>query len=126
LDDCSNKDDYLVDSAGWETLWNENVLKQVSKQTTLDTRFVRLENDRSVAIFQVSLPYVDFLYSTQGVHIMALYPKNIEDMSRVHNSALAYYKLKDASSWQPIEVNKSSADLNLLIEWQMDFANVNR
>lgn len=116
-------DNYLSENVSWETLWQEGVISRVSPQAALDVTTVE-ENATggTTAVFQVSLPYSEFLNVSQKVYLMALYPRRF-NIENPYKYALAFYKLKNAASWQPIEVTKAQTDLNLLIEWRMEFSN---
>lgn len=111
----------------WTELWREDLIYQVSKLSVLDSIYTRVEtNGTPSVVCQVSIPYYDFLQNSQDIYFMALYPKRINSIAP-SESALAYYELKSANgTWSPLTIDKTQSDLNLLIEWQMDFTNRER
>jgi hypothetical protein len=110
-------------SYSWDSYWENGLPIQVSQLTVLDTIYTRTAaNGTPSVVFQVSIPYHTFS-GTQDIYLMALYPKRINTITPA-KSALAFYELKNVTkSWSPLTVDNKQSDLNLLIEWQMDFMN---
>lgn len=117
----------------WQQYWQNGAdrlghsyIQTVLQPVTLETVFTTNTGNgtETSTVCQVSIPYTSFAKTSQDVHLMALYPRRI-NYAAPQDSALAFYELKDLSgAWKPLNINGANADLNLLIEWQLNFSNL--